>query len=181
MTMPVEPGGAYFGFYSDFGDVYRGEIVSYADAVASAAHASSRDVADLDVPGDIDGGTPFSTNPKFVSFTGGGSSVEILMTYDNGIWGDGEPPWTPSNFLVELQGPSVDQFVISNSGGAPFTIYHYVSADGGQSVYLASEDDLLLSAVTRIRIWRAEVFPGDPPPGPDPNFWTSFIGSHEII
>ena len=33
---PVDPGGAYFGFYSDFGDVNRGEIITYGSAVASA-------------------------------------------------------------------------------------------------------------------------------------------------
>ncbi len=50
MTMPVTPGGTYFGLYSDFDDVGRGEAVSYSTAVASAGAAGSRDVLDLAIP-----------------------------------------------------------------------------------------------------------------------------------
>ena len=181
MAMPVTPGGAYFGFYSDFGDVDRGEVVSYADAVASAAAAAARDVADLSIPDDVGAGTPFDTHPKLDAFSGSGSFLEIRTSYDNGFWGDGEPPWAASNFLVELQGPGVAEFVVANSGDAPFTIYHYVSSDGGQSIYLASQDEELFTALTRVRVWRAAVFPGDPPPEPPSEFWTRFIGSQEIV
>jgi hypothetical protein len=146
--------------------------------VASAADTDSRDVAALEVPGDVGAGTPFSTHPKLVSFFGSGSLLKIALTYDNGIWGDSEPPWQPSNFLVELQGSQAGLFVVDNTASSPFAIYHYVSSDDGQAIYLYSSDEELFSGLTSIRIWRADVFPGDLPPGP---FWTSFIGSHEII
>ena len=180
MTMPVEPGGAYFGFYSDFGDISRGEIVSYEDAVASAAAAGARDVGDLDVPGDIGAPTILSTHPKIITFTGDDGFMEVKTTYDNGYWDDTDgSPFLPSNFLVELQGPGVGGFVID--AGAVLGITHYVSSDGGQSIYLNSSTNALFDNVTRIKIWRAVVFPGDPIPGPPSNFWTRFVGAREII
>ena len=165
MVMPVTPGGAYFGLYSDFGDVYRGEAVSYAVAAASAATADARDVADLSVPYDVGAGTPFDTHPKLDTFSGSGSFLEICTTYDNGYWGDGDPPWGTSYFLVELQGPNASEFAV---GDDTFGIHHYVSSDGGQAIYLESSVDGLLTGLTRIRVWRVGSFPGDPLPEPHP-------------
>lgn len=179
MTMPVGPGGAYFGFYSDFGDVSRGEIISYSSAVASAAAAGARDVGDIAIPGDLGSPNILDGHPR-ISFANGNTSfIEVNMTYDNGTWDDGGPPFQASNFLVELQGPDVASFVIDSD--APLGITHYVSSDGGQSIYLNSTVAALFANLTRIKIWRAVVFPGDPGPEPPSNFWTSFIGSREII
>lgn len=175
MTMPVTPGGAYFGLYSDFDDVGRGEAVSYSTAVASAGAAGSRDVLDLAIPDDLGNPTILSGHPSVLSASGGGSTITITTTYDNGWWGDAPSgQFKPSIFLVELQGPSADQFAVD---GAVFGITHYVSADGGQSIYLSSSNDELLTGLTRIKLWRAEIFPGDDLA----EFWTSFIGSREII
>lgn len=108
-------------------------------------------------------------------FTGGGTSMNVLTTYDNGYWDDMPPggSFAASYFLVELQGPNASEFVVR---GDTFGIYHYVSPDGGQSIYLNSSVDGLLTGLTRIRVWRVGSFPGDPS-----NFWTGFIGSREII
>lgn len=100
------------------------------------------------------------------------------MTYDNGYWGDGDPPWVASNFLVELQGPDVGSFEIGSD--LFLAISHYVSSDGGQSIYLSSTSDALFDSLTRVKIWRAVVFPGDPLPNPT-NFWTAFANAREII
>lgn len=178
MVMPVAPGWAYFGFYSDFGDVSRGAAVSYATAVASAAADGARDVADM-TPADI-GDPPISpTHPKIFTFTGGATSMAINMSYDNGYFGDAPPgtEFVPSNFLVELQGPGALDFQVDIDG--PYNIFHYVSSDGGQSIYMNSTEDLLLTGVTRIKIWRVSVFPGDPLPNPE-YFWTSHVGTREI-
>ena len=180
MTMPVEPGGAYFGFYSDFGDISRGEIVSYEDAVASAAAAGARDVGDIAIPGDLGSPTILEEHPKIILANGDESFIEIKTTYDNG-YGEEMPdgPFRPSNFLVELQGSGVGGFVIDPD--AVLGITHYVSSDGGQSIYLSSTTSALFANLTRIKIWRAVVFPGDPIPEPPSNFWTSFVGAREII
>ena len=176
MTMPVTPGGAYFGFYSNFGDNNRGSAVSYADAVSAASAPGARDVADLDVPDSIGSAPAMGGHPMLQNFTGDGTTMEIRTTYDNGYWDDMPPGgiFAASYFLVELQGPNASEFVV---GVAAFGIYHYVSSDGGQSIYLNSSVDGLLTGLTRIRVWRAEAFPGDLPPGP---FWTSYINSREI-
>lgn len=176
--MVVEPGGSYFGLYSNFGDDDRGAAVSFAGAVASASSAGARPVADLVVPDDLGNATPLPGHPQLLSFSGDGSYIEILTTYDNGYWDDDVEQFIASNFLVEIQGPDATSFVVGEGG--PFGIEHYVSSDGGQSIYLSSSTDSLLSGVTRIKVWRAEVFPGDEPPGPPEPFWTRFIGSQEI-
>ena len=174
--MPVTPGGAYFGLYSNFGDVKRGEAVSYSTAVASAGAAGSRDVLDLAIPDDLGNPTILSGHPSVLNASGSGSNISITTTYDNGYWGDAPSgPFKPSNFLVELQGPSADQFVVSDD--AVFGITHHVSEDGGQYISLSSSNDELLTGLTRIKLWRAEVFPGDGLA----EFWTSFVGSREII
>ena len=180
MVMPVTPGGAYFGFYSNFADDYRGSAVSYADAVSAASAPGARDVADLDVPDSIGSASAMGGHPMLQRFTGDGTSMEVLTTYDNGYWDDMPPggSFAASYFLVELQGPNASEFVVE---GDAFRIEHYVSADGGQSIYLNSSVDGLLTGLTRIRVWRAEAFPGDPLPEPPSNFWTGFIGSREII
>lgn len=178
MTMPVTPGGAYFWLYSDFDDVSRGGAVPYATAVASAGAAGSRDVLDLVIPDDLGSPNILSGHPIVLYVSGGGSNIGIRTTYDNGWWGDApDGPFKPSNFLVELQGPSATQFVVD---GAVFSITHYVSEDGGQSIYLSSSNGELLTGLTRVRLWRAEIFPGDDPATPT-EFWTSFVGSREIV
>lgn len=182
MTMPVTPGGAYFGFYSDFGDDYRGSAVSYADAVSAASASGARDVADLSAPDLIDS-TSATEHPMLLgapSPNEDGKIWEIRTTYDNGYWDDMPPgeSFAPSYFLVELQGPNAGDFVVQ---GDTFGVYHYVSEDGGQYIYLKSSIGGLATGLTRIRIWRTGGFPGDPLPEPPSNFWTSFIGSHEII
>ncbi|HOV19591.1 MAG TPA: hypothetical protein PLK10_09180 [Ottowia sp.] len=183
MTMIVDPGGSYFGLYSNFGDVFRGEAVSYADAVASAAAAGARDVTDLVVPDDIGAPTVLSGHPKVIWFDGDGSNLAVNMTYDNGYWGDGDgEDFLPSNFLVEIQGPAAGSFVVDSGGGSfDFSINHYVSSDGGQSIYLESQIGELLTGVTRIKVWRAVVFPGDPLPEPPQAFWTGFLGAIEAV
>jgi len=183
MTMPVDPGGAYFGFYSDFGDVRRGEIISYSSAVASAAASGARDVGDIAIPGDLEDPTILDGHPRLsrINDNSGSSNdlLEIVMTYDNGTWGDGGPPFVASYLLVELQGPDVASFVIDSD--VPLGVYHYVSSDGGQYIYLGSTTKALFASLTRVKIWRAVVFPGDPLPEPPANFWMRFVGSREII
>lgn len=115
-------------------------------------------------------------HPKILAFGGGASYLSVSMTYDNGYWGDkqGDGMFRPSMFLVELQGPSAGYFVLEGEG--PDEISHSVSEDNGQSIYLGGE---AVTGITRIKIWRTEIFPGDPLPGG--SFWTNFIGSRERI
>lgn len=187
MTIAVAPGGIYFGLYSDFGDVYRGEEVTYGVALASSLAADVRPVVELTLPGDlVDGGwwdlpVP-SGHPRLIDLAGNGEFMEIRSTYDNGLW-EGEG-WLPhvSKFLVELQGPGVQDFEISYSfEDVPMGIYAYVSPDGGQPIYLTSTAGSLLTAVEKVKIWRVATFPGDPPPAPPTEFWTNFIGARERI
>lgn len=175
MVMAVDPGGAYFGFYSDFDDVYRGEVISYEDAVASAAAAGARDVADIAIPSSgVD--EPSGPHPQLIFFSQAASYIEVRTSYDNGFWeGSGWVP-QPSFFLVEILGPEAHSFEIAPFG-VPLGINHYVSSDGGQVIELSSTTDALLTALTRIKVWRAEIFPGDDPPSA---FWTDFIGSREV-
>jgi len=175
MPMTVSPGGGYFGFYSNFGDVNRGETITYSSAVASAAAEGVRDVLDLAIPDDLNSPTILAGHPRVLLATGDTSFIEVRMTYDNGYWGDGGPPFYASNFLVELQGPNASEFKANGGGNA--NISHYVSSDGGQVISISSAIGAIFAGLTRIKIWRAKVFPGDLPPGP---FWTSFINSHEI-
>lgn len=179
MTMPVEPGGAYFGFYSDFDDVSRGEIITYSSAVASAAAAGARDVGDIAIPGDLGSPNILGGHPRIIQADGDTSFIYVNMTYDNGTWDDPGPPFYASNFLVELQGPDASLFEVG--GGGNYNITHYVSADGGQSIYISSAIGAIFAGLTRLKIWRAVVFPGDPVPEPAGPFWTNFIGSHETI
>lgn len=177
MAMTVDPGGAYFGFYSDFGDVNRGEIITYGSAVASATASDARDVADIAIPGDLGSPTILVGHPKLTDANGTETNIEIRTTYDNGFWDDGTPPWEPSNFLVELQGPGAAGFVVWDGVG-PLSIRHYISADGGQAVYLsASGGASLFDSLTRVKVWRAAVFPGDEVAP----FWTDFVGTREIV
>jgi len=179
MVMPVDSGGAYFGFYSDFGDVSRGEAITYSSAVASAAAEGARDVADLAIPSDLGDPTILPGHPKIQSATGSDVFIEIVLTYDNGFWGDGTTPWYPSNLLVELLGSGATSFVVGES--APLKISHYVSSDGGQSIYLSATGGAsLFDNLTRVKIWRAAVFPGDPVEPAEP-FWAGFVGTHEIV
>lgn len=179
MPIVVVPGGAYFWLHSAAGDNARGQSISHSDAVASVAAVGSRDVADLAVPAGI--GTPalLPGHPKNDSFSGGASSITVGMTYDNGIWDDGTPPWLASEFIVELQGAAAPDFVVLPTGSPalPFSVHHYVSGDGGQSIILRSSVAGLLTGLERIKIWRATLVPGTPPAP----FWTSFIGSHEAV
>ena len=181
MTMEVSPGGAYFGLYSDRGDTYRGAVVSYADAVASAAAPEARDVADLSVPADFGNPNIVPTHPKLLTFTGSASLIDVHMTYDNGIWGDGDDVggFSASKFLLEIQGPAASLFELGGSGD--FYVSHHVSSDGGQSIYLGSDIGGLLDGITRIKVWRAAVFPGDPLPEPPGPFWTRLIGAREVV
>lgn len=116
-------------------------------------------------------------HPKILSFNGGAGYLSIDMTYDNGYWGDqqGDGAFRPSKLLVELQGPGAGYFVLRGEG--PDEIWHSVSEDGGQGISLESSEGLILTGITRIKIWRTEIFPGDPLPGG--SFWTNFIGSRE--
>lgn len=173
MAMTVDPGGAYFWFYSDYGDVKRGEIITYGSAVASATASGARDVADIAIPGDLGSPTILVGHPKLIGANGTETNIEIRTTYDNGFWGDGTPPWEPSKFLVELQGPGAAGFVVGDSVG-PLSIYHYVSTGEVHVISLsASGGASLFDSLTRIKIWRAAVFPAP--------FWTDFVGTREIV
>lgn len=179
MPMSVEPGGAYFGLYSDFGDLYRGEAVSYGTAVAAAAAAGTRDVTNLPIPEALDDWPdyPQPSHPMMTGLGGDGTSLEVTMTYDNGMWPGGSWSPEPSYFLVELQGPGAAGFEATD-GEVPLGIYLYVSSDGGQYIYLHSTTGVILTALTNVRIWRVSSFPGDEGGEPE-QFWTDFIGSRE--
>lgn len=177
MAIAVTPGGAYFWLHSGFGDVMRGEIINYGSALATAAAAGTRDVADLSIPGDFGAPTVLSGHPKVLTFTGTGSKIALGTSYDNGIDLDGTPPFVESEFLVELQGAAADAFV-AGSVGLPYAISQYVSADNGQSIDLQSSVGGLLTGVSGMKVWRvAGLTPGD---DPVPAFWTEFIGTREI-
>lgn len=178
MVMAVTPSWKYFGLYSDFGDNFRGAEVSYGTAVASAAASGARDVAELLVPDSIGSPPAVGTYPRVLTFNGDGSSLSANLTYDNGWWGETPGvPFEPSYLLVEIQGPGAAEFVVGDSG--QYSIYHYVSSDGGQTLHLRSDDELLLVGVTKIKIWRVSVFPGDPLPEPV-YFWTAHVATREI-
>lgn len=134
-------------------------------------------MAALAVPGSL-GSPPIApTHPKMQFVNSDTSYIEIRMTYDNWYWDDMPvgPIHGASKFLVELQGPKAADF--EHSYGVPYSIHHYISDDGGQSIALESSSNDILTALTNIKIWRVESFQISEPP----NFWTSFIGSHEII
>ena len=83
----------------------------------------------------------------------------------------------PGGAYLELQGPGAAGFVVGDGVG-PLSIYHYISSEGGQVVYLsASGGASLFDSLTRVKVWRAAVFPGDEVTP----FWTDFVGTPEIV
>ena len=113
-----------------------------------------------------------------------GTSAILFTTYDNWWWGESPPPdiearWN-STFLLQLTGAH-HLFSVA-SGGASFTVNVYVSADGGQVVYVRGDEeeavDPLETYITGIKLWRIS---GAPNPGEDDEFWTGFIGAMEIV
>lgn len=182
MTMPVTEGGAYFWLHSNLGDVYAGEAITYSSAVASVAADGAKDVGSLGIPGDVGAPALLPGHPQNNYFMGDASNLGVGMTYDNGIWDDGSPPWEASEFIVELQGPNAADFAVRPGGGLalPFSIRHYVSADGGQMINLESSMGGLFTGLTRIKIWRAAMVPGEPEEPAAP-FWTNFICAREVV
>jgi hypothetical protein len=119
-------------------------------------------------------GVSFSS---FASYAGGGRNVP--MDPDGGV----------NAWLVEVTATDASGFGVDSS--ALFTVECGASSDGGQSVGVgtsayANGDPWgtfvpLQDVLTRLQFWRipTRIWPDDP--DPPPNFWTSFVGSHEII
>ena len=116
-------------------------------------------------PDDTVAGVSFAT-----SYDGGSENVE---TYSDG---------GASQFLFELIGVSAHDYVVDGTGSDADYILNAVSgADGGQYISLhgPANDSPRSVGVSTVKVWRVEGVV--PPPQPTPEFWTSFIGSREII
>lgn len=163
-----------------------GERVNYETALGFYSSAGVVDVAHIT---GIDTGTisttTFSGTPSCL-FAQGYENEGILATVEAQITYDGggtnvptDPDGGASVFLVQLSG-NVSGFIVLESDGDEY-VTASTMADGGQSVvvYGGGIIPLQTSLWGGIKIWR--VVEGDTPPPTQPEFWTSFVGSREII
>ena len=163
-----------------------GERVDYETALGFHSSAGAVDVAHIT---GVDTGTisttTFSGTPSCLyaqEYTSDDvvTTVEAQITYDGG---GTSTPTAPdggaSVFLVQISG-NVSGFIVLESDGDEY-VTAATMADGGQSVlvYGGGIIPLQTSLWGGIKIWR--VAEGGTPPPTRPEFWTSFVGSREII
>ena len=136
---------------------------------AGTPHLRSSDAPDYFYfyaePDDTVAGVSFAT-----SYDGGSENVETDS--DGGA----------SQFLFELIGVSAHDYVVDGTGSnADYILNAFSGADGGQYIFLygPANDSPRSVGVSTVKVWRVEGVV--PPPQPTPEFWTSFIGSREII
>ena len=180
MPRTVPPGGRYF-WMNGRGRVSDGRRIAFASAATAAAASTTRDVIDFRIPDDLSTSSWPREGPPFLLNRGPSAFDDFIgmqLSYDTGYWDD-HPGYSgmggASKFLVALYGDGACDVGVEK--GATVRIAHYISGDGGQYINLSGPPDRDLDArITRIVIWRVE---GDPPEPSD--FWTSFVGSREII
>ena len=184
MELDDDAGGnvGYFIVQGHFNDEpVTGARASYATALA-AYTAGAKAVTEMTYTAGWSWDQPAGL-PRLESAYVGPSAI-LYITYDN--WWFGEPPSPDSEarvnstFLLQLTGAH-HLFSVASSG-ASFTVNVYVSADGGQTVYVHGDKeepfDPLETYITGIKLWRIS---GEPNPGEDDEFWTGFIGAMEIV
>ena len=189
MVLDPEDGDqvAYFILRPEYG-VYPcpGERVNYETALGFHSSAGVVDVAHItEIDEDGFNTTTFSGTPSCRDAQGYGpddvlTTVEVRITYDRGGTNvPTDPDGGASVFLVQIIG-NVSGFNVLESD-----MDEYVTAstmvDGGQSVFVHGEGIIPLqtSLWGGIKIWR--VTEGGTPPPTRPEFWTSFVGSREIV
>ena len=121
------------------------------------------------------------------------AAMQVVTKYTtpDGNWtsdlSEGNASDLTGRFLVGVKGPSQALFtpITSGDGGAtgPLTgnsvVYAYSNTDGGQYISVVTPlTPYFQPQVDAVLIFAA--YDGVPPEPPS-NFWTSFIGSHEII
>ena len=179
----------YFILRPVYGEALSGERVDYVTALGVYSGASTVEVAQIT---GIDTGSistvTFGGAPQclYVNDYSEGAppeivSVEATITYDGG--GTSVPTGPDgggSVFLVELMGNQSYFDVYDGSGTQSAYLHAAVMADGGQSVVVNENGVLSLQdTIGTIKIWR--VTEGDTPPTEPTEFWTSFVGSREIV
>lgn len=184
--------GAQYGYFilrPVYGGALSGERVDYVTALEAYSGASTVEVAQIT---GIDTGSistvTFGGVPRCLSvsdYSGGDppkiASVEATITYDGGgANAPTDPDGGGSVFLVELVG-NQSHFSVHDGSGTQFAYLEAsVMADGGQSVFVYESGVLSLQdTIWTIKIWR--VTEGGTPPTEPTEFWTSFVGSREII
>lgn len=102
------------------------------------------------------------------SYDKGGFNIEHSI--DGGV----------SQYLMEITGATAHDFTVRARDDFSETspgIKAFSGDDGGQYLSLFGYTDII--DITRIKLWRVGGVVSEP--GPPSNFWTSFVGSHEII
>lgn len=184
MARVVPPGGRYFWLGSSYVGGEVGRPITFESAVASVAASTTRDVAIwepyYEFPQDFPReGPPFVMGHSYVEL-----SIWFELSYDQGFWGDhpGYPDMGGGSKLIVAVYGQAQGLVTTDEIEDWYHIWHYVSADGGQAVNLdgiANAPPNPPEVFDRIIIWRVA---GDPlPGGASAEFWTSFVGSREII
>ena len=189
MVLDPEDGDqvAYFILRPEYGvNPCPGERVNYETALGFHSSVGVVDVAHIT---GIDTGvistTTFSGTPSCLyaqGYESGGVlvTVEARITYDGGGTNvPTDPDGGASVFLVQIIG-NVSGFIVLESDGDEY-VTASTMADGGQSVVVHGGGIIPLptSLWGGIKIWR--VVEGGTPPPTQPEFWTSFVGSREII
>ena len=128
----------------------------------------------------FDGVVPFLRYEDAGDNGGGIVEVNFRTSYDRGgVNIEDDVDGGASQFLMEITGASAHDFTVrarDDSYGASPEIKAFSGNDGGQYVSLIGYTTAF--GITRIKLWRVA---GSLPPPPPSNFWTSFIGSREII
>lgn len=121
------------------------------------------------------------------------AQLEVVTKYTTpaGAWADiSETSGGPANntglFLVGVKGPAAAAMGVETYGDGGITTfmtpsvgYAYSNTDGGQRVYVTAYNSPFFQAqVEQVLVYAA--YDGVPPPAPT-EFWTSFVGSREII
>ena len=163
-----------------------GGRITYAKALA--AHSDSGTVPVVHISG-IATGSPTETSfggvPSFraASYPTSGSGkiikVRVGTTYDRGGTNiPAAPDGGASAFLFELVGVQSGYTV---GGSTEYSVNAWTFSEGGQLISVdGTTAPFLQDLLTDIKIWRLPGTwePSEPPP---PAFWTSFVGSREII
>ena len=142
--------------------------------------------------------TPPNFNPAWMFSVSGVhendlAQLEVITKYTTptGEWADiSETSGGPANntglFLVGVKGSvasSMSAETYGDGGISSFTSpsvgYAYSNTDGGQRIYVTALDPLFFEAsIDQVKVYAA--YDGVPP-APPTEFWTSFVGSREIV
>ena len=110
------------------------------------------------------------------------AGVSFATTYDGGSEDvEAASDGGASQFLFELIGVSAHDYSVRIDTPSYYVLRADSGADGGQyiSLYNISADSPRSVGVSTVKVWRVEGVV--PPPQPTPEFWTSFVGSREIV